>query len=592
VAHGAARRREALRAYGRAIRLEGRVLERYPELLRQQVCNRLKDAEGPVAARIAAESLRIPRPWIRLLSRPPWAGEPEPLESWSGKLPMAFSGDGNLVWHQGEDGVLLERSTRTGGAQPLWETFDAPIRALAYDPGEDELSFVTMGGEWIAGSPGAAIPAFRRRVLPRGEVAACIFDGRRPVIVVTHADHSPAQLLTFESGMASVPLSLEFGYLPQVPLAVVGNGPRVVCPMGPRAREVALVDGRTGEVLHVYSGHTLFVSALCPIPEYDLLATGAQDGTLRIWRLSTGEQIGLAEGGFGQVTGLVWCPGARTLIALATSSRKGRGSLWIAWSPVDPGRQLEVAFSQQHGGRLAISRDGNALFSGALPGHLIRSQGILAWDLGRLLERMSVAGAPGTSPSHHDSDVARILPLRGGREAVSVSRFGQVFTWREDAPNPVDRGSGGGPVYGTGLSPDKRWIVLEVLTGTLRWDDGRPIHENEERGRKAFPLADQESERPPDLEAVPLDPCELVPVEEETRAASPGSEFVFEAEVSGLVVRGGAHGAPVARLPLPHPITCVAAGRDRRAFLGDAMGWVWQVELCVPDSVSRAYPLS
>jgi len=114
------------------------------------------------------------------------------------------------------------------------------------------------------------------------------------------------------------------------------------------------------ELLYTLRGHESPITNLSFSPAGDLLATGSEDGTAKLWDLRSGRLVRTLRGHAGTVGSVAFARGGRTL---ATGGADGTVKLWDAAS----GRLLRtlldggypVAFSPN--GRLLAAASGNAV---------------------------------------------------------------------------------------------------------------------------------------------------------------------------------------------------------------------------------------
>jgi WD40 repeat protein len=79
--------------------------------------------------------------------------------------------------------------------------------------------------------------------------------------------------------------------------------------------EAHLYDLDTGQLRAALKGHERAILALAVSPDSKTLATGASDGTLRLWQLPTGQPLGTLGQPHGEVQGLAFSRDGRTLAA-------------------------------------------------------------------------------------------------------------------------------------------------------------------------------------------------------------------------------------------------------------------------------------
>ena len=168
-------------------------------------------------------------------------------------------------------------------------------------------------------------------------------------------------------------------------------------------------------------GHTDWVTGLAFSANSRLLASGGDDGTVRLWEVADPAQARArgapltAHGDGVVIRSLAFSPSGRTLVS---GDRNGTVILWDASGP----RPREVARLADHGGAilsLAFSPDGRTLVSGS------HDRTIRLWDV--------ASGRPlGPRLAAHQAEVQSVTFSPSGRSLFSAGKDGRVVEWNVD----------------------------------------------------------------------------------------------------------------------------------------------------------------
>jgi len=105
------------------------------------------------------------------------------------------------------------------------------------------------------------------------------------------------------------------GYLKQNTLAFAPNGKVLAVSCTGTPQSLVLWDVATGEKLQQLRGHSSGVNTVVFSPDSTLLASGGDDGTIRLWDLVTGKESRLGDR-LGKITALAFAPDGRSLASV------------------------------------------------------------------------------------------------------------------------------------------------------------------------------------------------------------------------------------------------------------------------------------
>ncbi|MBI4569732.1 MAG: DUF4062 domain-containing protein [Planctomycetes bacterium] len=205
------------------------------------------------------------------------------------------------------------------------------------------------------------------------------------------------------------------------------------------------------------------------------VVTGGGDGTVRIWDLDSGQQIGCPLGGgdtkglFGEVLAVSVTPDG---LRAVSGGDDGTVRLW----DLDSRQQIGHALEGHRDGvnAVAVTPDGRLAVSGS-DDHTLR-----VWDLGTGEARATLKG-PGAV-------VSSVAVTPDGRRAVSGGGDAKVQVWNLASGQQVGMPLKGydGPVIALSVTPDGRRAVSGGFDGKVRvWDldsgqqIGQPIEAHE-----------------------------------------------------------------------------------------------------------------
>jgi len=210
-----------------------------------------------------------------------------------------------------------------------------------------------------------------------------------------------------------------------------------------------------GEPVRVLRSHAGWVSALAWSPDGKLLASGGDDGAVRLWDSATGKELRVLRGPAHAVTALAFSPDGKRLVA-----GHWDGTL-RAWDPAE-GKPLSARRAHEEAVvALAWSPDGKELASGSADDTLrIR-------DAGDGEERLSLRPA-------EEYDVTALAWSPDGRRLASGDGEDAVRVWDPETGEERLRLRGHeGVVSSVAWSPDGSRLASASWDGTVRvWDAG------------------------------------------------------------------------------------------------------------------------
>ncbi len=215
-----------------------------------------------------------------------------------------------------------------------------------------------------------------------------------------------------------------------------------------------------GSLINSLDGESGLIVGVTFSPDGKTLATGSGDGAVQLWQVEDGSLIDtLVEGGSGWVF-VAFTPDGRTL---ATASVDGAVQLWR----VDDGSLIRVLEESNQGFfGIAFAPDGRTLAGGANDGTI----GLWRVADGSLID--TLAGGSGT--------IFGVTFSPDGRTLATGSQDGAVRLWRVEDGSLIDTLDGGdGLIIDIAFAPDGKTLAVGSGDGTIRlWqvEDGSLIN--------------------------------------------------------------------------------------------------------------------
>jgi WD40 repeat protein len=157
-------------------------------------------------------------------------------------------------------------------------------------------------------------------------IAALLFSPRESVIRQIFVDEVPhwIRILGASEERWSACLQTLEGHTGLVNTVVFSPDGQLVA-SGSNSSTIRLWDARTGTARGTLKGHTDYVSAVAFSPDGRLVASGSSDCTVRLWDARTGAGRGTLEGHTDYITAVVFSPDGQLV---ASGSRDGTVRLW------------------------------------------------------------------------------------------------------------------------------------------------------------------------------------------------------------------------------------------------------------------------
>ena len=212
------------------------------------------------------------------------------------------------------------------------------------------------------------------------------------------------------------------------------------------------------DLITTLEGHADVVLSVAYSPDGKTLASGAEDGTIKLWDVATGQNVAILEGHISSiindVSSIAYSPDGKTL---ASGSWDNTIKLW------DIATESNVATLQGHTGwitSVAYSPDGKILVSGS------EDNAIKLWDVET--ERIRILA----TLKDHTSSVTSIAYSPDGKTLASGSEDGEILVWdvakRKNIATPEGHKEA---VLSIAYSPDGKTLASSSRDRTIKlWD--------------------------------------------------------------------------------------------------------------------------
>jgi WD40 repeat protein/tRNA A-37 threonylcarbamoyl transferase component Bud32 len=215
---------------------------------------------------------------------------------------------------------------------------------------------------------------------------------------------------------------------------------------------IKLWDAVSGQELGTLKGHTGYIESVAFSPDGNRLASGSMDGTIKIWDVASGRLLRTLEGHTKWLTSVAFDPGGSRL---ASASFDGTIKLWDAGG----GQELHTLKRHTRGAQhVAFSPDGGRLASASW------DQTIKLWDTASGRELRTLKG--------HTSGVTSVVFSPDGSRLASAGRDRTIKLWdaagRQEARTLKGHNA---DVRSVVFNPDGSRLASGSFDGTIKfWD--------------------------------------------------------------------------------------------------------------------------
>jgi tetratricopeptide (TPR) repeat protein len=231
-------------------------------------------------------------------------------------------------------------------------------------------------------------------------------------------------------------------------VAITPDGTRLVT--GCEDNNLKLWDLTTGDELFTFKGHTMEVYAVAISADGKRLASGSRDGTAKVWDAGKGNLVANCKGHSSSITGVALMATGQGLI---TSSVDGT---WKSWNG---STGAEFYTYRGHGKRVTcVATDGRVVVSGGY------DDAVRLYDTTTNKELMVLRG--------HSGPVYAVAISSDGKRIVSGSFDMTVRLWDAQSGKELCSVAHDNAVFGVAISANGKRIASACWDGTAKvWDD-------------------------------------------------------------------------------------------------------------------------
>lgn len=483
--------RPTLSAFSRTLAREAHVLAVHPNLLWQQMYNRLQWEGDPVVEHLKPELEERSRPGTR-----PWLKCNTPFRESQNLLrtiqtptfetiSCVFSPEGDSILAGDEDGVIRIFQTSSGKQIHTIEV-KKKVKAYHFSPDGQTIKTICEDGLLQAWETASGRQIFTSNALPDIEVSSFSQDGR---FLLTHHKDKALILWNAVTGEYLSVLAHDAEYVQacsfspngrliattggldnqlRVWSAITGEQlycsdkrykhSRYTCNFSPDGQLIvtdsAIWEAKTGQLVHMLWGHNDVVSCCVFSPDGRFIASTSWDQTVRIWSVETGQLFGIFTGHTDWAMTCSFSPDGRKVLS-ASNDKTLR--IWNI-----PDESLPNGEEEHPGGVMScgFSPDGKLIAAGFGHGELL----LIDSATGESLQALDITSNPVTSCAF--SPDSRYIACAGkdwDLEVWDTKTCKETITFELDSDTKT---------LDCDISPDGKYLVASDPKGfeILIWD--------------------------------------------------------------------------------------------------------------------------